>query len=161
MKLEKLVESSSTIVKGMEGLDREYLTLVANKLREQLGINPSRKIIVNTKQKAQLFGANHNGATIMQNGIIAMFLNESLMNDQMILTMAHEMVHAQHLDSGRMEMNITSRGVELKWEGEQVAPKYSRSAPWEVDAHIKEKKLRDFLLQDQEVLDMREKVMNQ
>lgn len=159
MKLDMLVEGSNTAVKGMEGLDKEYLLLVANKLRDELGISPSRKILLNTNEKAQLFGAGHNGSTLMQGGIIIMFLNESLMNDQILMTLSHEMVHAQHLDSGRMEMKIGTSGISLKWEGKDVKPNYSRSSEWEVDAHIKEKKLRDFLLQDPAVLDMRQQVL--
>jgi len=98
-----------------------------------------RKVEVNFAPEEGNFAKGQNGATFFdtEDKVIRVFINSE--SDSMIRALCHEMVHAKQIDEGRLFLGKIRGETVMTWEGKMVPPRYQRSAPWEVEAHIQEK----------------------
>lgn len=75
-------------------------------------------------------------------------ISASLKGDQLLTTLAHELVHAEQYNTGKLKNEWSNRGWVHQWEGDMNYNKGStykayRNQPWEIEAFGREKILAD------------------
>ena len=149
MKLRDILTEKVSITQGASGKELDYLQDAADLLAKQLGLS-DQNIVVSFDPPMDL-DKTQTGVTIgigkHPNKIFVM-VDKGLSMGEKLFTLCHEMVHVQQLASGRLAFTEIKDGkVSGEWEGEKFDNiKYSRSNPWEVEAHTKDKQLREFVL---------------
>ena len=149
MKLRDIITERVSITQGAQGKELDYLQDAADLLAKQLGVS-DKNIVVSFDPPYDL-DSTQTGVTIglgkNPNKIFVM-VDKGLSMGEKVLTLCHEMVHVQQLASGRLVFAELKDGkVSGEWEGDKFDNiKYSRRNPWEVEAHTKDKQLRDFVL---------------
>jgi hypothetical protein len=75
---------------------------------------------------------------------IFIFIKNNLSTGERVEALCHEMVHAEQLYDGRLFFSGISGGkADGEWEGKPFKNvTYRRSNPWEIEAHTKDKILR-------------------
>ncbi|RLC97001.1 MAG: hypothetical protein DRI46_13350 [Chloroflexi bacterium] len=153
MKLKHIITEKASITQGAEGPELDYLQDAADLLTKHLALGDQKITISFDPPKGLDLDPSQNGVTIGLGNPpkeIFVLVDKNLSTGEKLLTLAHEMVHVKQLASGRLVFASLEGGkVSGEWEGEQFAEmKYSRRNPWEVEAHTKDKQLRDFILKE-------------
>ena len=71
---------------------------------------------------------------------VMMFLDSSLKFEDLVYTLAHEMVHVKQMVKGQYRLEETRRGLKHFWMGRQVKKDYYEQ-PWELEAWSRERLL--------------------
>lgn len=79
-------------------------------------------------------------------------LSYSLSDERLLTTLAHELVHAEQYNTGKLKNEWSNRGWVHQWEGDMNYNKGStykayRNQPWEVEAFGREKILAEVVWQ--------------
>ena len=81
---------------------------------------------------------------------IFVLIDKDLSMGEKVLYLCHEMIHVEQLASGRLlitNFDTNAKTIDGEWEGEKFeGRKYSKRNEWEVEAHTRDKKLRDYVL---------------
>jgi len=79
---------------------------------------------------------------------IFIMVDKNISTGEKVRTLAHEMVHAQQLAQGRLVINgLTDGKITGEWEGKEFGNiRYTKSNPWEIEAHTREKELQRFVI---------------
>lgn len=129
---------------GLKPNEQQYFTKAVEFLRAELSIPASVKIDIAFNPKMHL-DAGQSGLTIpnpSSKNHIFIFIAPGLSNGERVMTVAHEFIHVEHLVTGRMTIELKDGKYAVTWEDEPVEElKYSRSNPWEVDAHSRDNQL--------------------
>ena len=141
MKLFDLYENQTVTGAG----DNEpYYDKVITILRDIMDIPDNIELKVALQHKFPL-DDGQNGLTIPNPNNpnqIFMFLNPNLVGAEVISTIAHELVHVKQLSDGRMDIQLDNGKYVVKWDGREIPNvRYSRSHPWEAEAHSQERGL--------------------
>lgn len=109
--------------------------------RKDLGLERSRwkMVVVFNKEIAE---RGHRGSVCaVSPGLIVMELDPTLPQEQMILTVAHEMVHVKQYATGRMRNERVRGRVVTYWNGQACKIKNYFDMPWELQAFRNERVL--------------------
>lgn len=81
-----------------------------------------------------------NGAAcLVEDKVVAVAIDSRLSMEQMLITLAHEMVHVKQHAKGQLKSRITRRGkVVVSWMGRDYNTHYFDS-PWELEAFSRER----------------------
>lgn len=151
MKLKHIITERATVTQGATGKELDYLQDAADLLVRHLGLG-DQSVTISFDPPMDLDGSQ-SGVTIglgrPPNKIFVMVDKNQSVGEK-LLTLSHEMVHVKQLASGRLVFDKLENGkVSGEWEGEKFdEAKYSRNNPWEVEAHTKDKELRDYILKE-------------
>jgi hypothetical protein len=80
------------------------------------------------------------GGVLQEGRQILMFLDSSLSMEQLVQTIAHEMIHVKQIARGRLTCFIEHGELVNRWLGETLEAEY-HLRPWEIEAFRKEKEL--------------------
>lgn len=141
MRLNEFLTENSHI----QGSDNpEYYEKVVAQLRQALDIPEGVKLTVAVNPN-MTFDSGQDGLTIpspTDNNHIYLLLRGGLPPSQLASALAHEMVHAKQIADGRLDLKLNNGKYDVTWEGKPSRfKKYSRSAPWEIEAHTQEREL--------------------
>ena len=129
----------------------QYLQKAADILAQKLDID-NQEIIITFDPPYDL-DKSQDGATVGMGKHpkkIFILIDKNLSTGEKVKNLAHEMVHAQQLADGRLVINSLDGGkISGEWEGQSYDDlKYSRSNPWEIEAHTREKELHRFVISE-------------
>ena len=146
MKILDIIESVQ--VQGLSPQELSYFQSAANTLHEKLNMTTS--VIVEFKPNADL-DKSQNGATIAigeNPKTIYIFIDHNLTNGKRLLALSHEMIHANQFDKGKLAFTKFYNGrFDGFWDGNPITnQKYSRSNPWEIEAHKDERSLMHYVI---------------
>lgn len=149
MKLKRIITERAKVTQGANGKELDYLQDAADLLMKTLGIQ-DQTVVISFDPPMDL-DSSQSGVTIGMGRPpkqIFIMVDKNTSMGEKVLTLAHEMVHVSQLASGRLVFDKLENGkVSGEWEGDSFdQAKYSRSNPWEVEAHTKDKTLRDLVL---------------
>lgn len=119
---------------------KQYLTAASDIIGDALGINSS---VINVVIGQSLPNMGQHGLTLPDpkgSGKIMIVLGEGLSAAELLRALAHEMIHAKQILDGDLQFDFGDN-ISVKYKGKPVPLKYNRSAPWETEAHSKEKDL--------------------
>lgn len=122
----------------------DYFTKATKLLKSKLGI--SKELVVTFKPPYDLDPSQHGACVALGENPAKIFIlidgNKGLSNNEMLLALCHEMIHAHQFARGDLKI-LELKGNKFKgvWQGEEIIAKYSRSNPWEVEAHKDERPL--------------------
>jgi hypothetical protein len=129
---------------GLIPEESKYFEKVLQYIRKELNIPNTVTLDVAFKPGIK-FDPGQSGLTIpnpTKPNHIFVFLSPGLTNGERVQTLAHEMIHVQHIVSGKMTIELKDGKYFVTWENKPVQELvYSRSHPWEVDAHSKDRDL--------------------
>jgi len=148
MKISTILERSR-VQNATESEELQYLQKAADLLSNELDLN-DREVTITFDPPYDL-DASQYGATI---GLgrspkkIFIFVDKDISTGEKLRALAHEMVHAQQLASGKLAiLNFEKGQISGEWDGEPFEfLRYSKSNPWEVEAYTKEKSLQKFVI---------------
>lgn len=144
MKIHNLLFESQKF-HGIDAESKQYYEIVVDWLREKLNIPDSVQLQISMGKSKMPFDNNQNGVTIPnpnKPNEVYVFLHPGLSKAEQLSALAHELVHVKQLADGRLEMKLANGKYDVTWEGKPLEKiKYSRSHPWEVEAHSQERPL--------------------
>lgn len=146
MLLKELIENQS--IQGA-GENEQYFNTVVDTLRDELGIPENVELKIALKHNMPL-DKGQKGLTIPNPNNpnqMFVFLNPNLVGAEVVSTIAHELVHVKQISDGRMNIQLKDGAYEVEWEGRPLKQvRYSRSHPWEVEAHTQERPLMQSII---------------
>ena len=80
------------------------------------------------------------GGVVQEGKQILMFLDNALRMEELVQTIAHEMIHVKQIACGRLTCFIEHGELVNRWLGEPLVAEY-HLRPWEIEAFRKEKEL--------------------
>lgn len=150
MHLYDIIKESS--VQGLSDQRQvEYFTKALELLKKKLGVN--KELAVTFKPPYDLDPSQHGACVALGENPSKIFIfidgNKGLSNTEMLQTLCHEMVHAHQFARGDLKI-LELKGSKFRgmWEGKEIVAKYSRSNPWEVEAHSKDRPLTLEIIQE-------------
>lgn len=149
MRLSHILKEKARVQKAESPEELEYLQKAANLLADNLNI-ADREIIITFDPPYDL-DKNQYGATVgvgKKPNKIFILIDKGISTGEKVRTLAHEMVHAQQISSGRLVISeLKNKKINGEWEGEPFTnTQYSKSNPWEIEAHTKEKELQRYII---------------
>jgi hypothetical protein len=72
--------------------------------------------------------------------LVMLFVDSTLRFEDLVCTLAHEMVHVKQMVKGQYRIEETAKGARHFWMGKQVKKDYYEQ-PWELEAWAKERLL--------------------
>ena len=153
MKLYEIAEHNFKVqIQGIEDNDEHaYLQKVAEFLGSTLQIN--KPVIVSFNPPYDL-DKTQEGATLAvgenPNKIFIMIERNNFSTGDKVRILSHEFVHAQQISRGDLRiLNFSDGKISGKWKDEGFDDmRYSRSNPWENEAHEREKELRRLVIKE-------------
>lgn len=150
MKISQIIESARVQNAG-ESEELQYLQRAADLLSKKLDLE-DREVTITFDPPYDLDPSQY-GATI---GLgrspkkIFILIDKGIPTGEKVRALAHEMVHAQQLASGKLAiLNFEKGQINGEWDGEPFDfVRYSKSNPWEVEAYTQEKKLQRFVINE-------------
>lgn len=151
MKLSHIISEKARVQNASKSEALQYLENAANILADFLDI--SDKEIIITFDPPYELDPSQEGATLglgRKPNKIFIFVDKGLSVGENLRTLAHEMVHAQQLASGRLSILDFKNGkISGEWEGEPFDDlRYSERNPWELEARTKEKELQRMVIDE-------------
>lgn len=148
MKLSSITERAR-VQNAKQSEELQYLQRAADLLAQELDLE-DKEISITFDPPYDLDKTQY-GATI---GLgrspkkIFIFVDKGIPTGEKLRALAHEMIHAQQLASGKLAILDFSNGkISGEWEGEPFDhTRYSKSNPWEVEAYKREKELQRFII---------------
>lgn len=139
----------ATVQKAATPEELQYLQRAADILSQELGLG-NHEIIITFDPPYDL-DKSQGGATIGLGKIprkIFILIDKDISTGEKVRNLGHEMIHAQQLATGRLAiLDIENGKISGEWESQAFDDlKYSKSNPWEIEAHTKEKDLQRFVL---------------
>lgn len=149
MKLSQIISEKATITQGRDQGEMAYLQRAADLLSDHLNLN-SHDITISLDPPMDL-DKTQTGVTIgigKRPNKIFIMIDSGISTGEKVKTLAHEMIHALQLATGRLAILELKNGkITAEWEGETLKNiRYSRSNPWEIEAHTKDKELQRLVI---------------
>lgn len=149
MKLSQIISEKATITQGRDQEEMAYLQRAADLLSDHLNLN-SHDITISLDPPMDL-DKTQTGVTIgigKRPNKIFIMIDSGISTGEKVKTLAHEMIHALQLATGRLAILELKNGkITAEWEGETLKNiRYSRSNPWEIEAHTKDKELQRLVI---------------
>ena len=149
MKVSQIISERAQVTQGKDKAEMAYLQRAADLLHDELGLD-AHDVTISFDPPMDLDKTQY-GVTI---GIgrkpkkIFIMVDKGLSTGEKVRILAHEMVHAQQIASGRLAiLGLDDGKIRGEWEGEEFNPRrYSKSNPWEVEAYTKEKTLQRMVI---------------
>lgn len=136
------------IVNTKSAAKRELLLAVSNLYVRLLKIERSRFLVTIDLVDGFCKSTGWNGAvTMIEPTHAAIELDSRLKLDQLLITLAHEMVHVKQRAKGQLKNHVTRTGREVTlWLGKEYKMDYYES-PWEIEAFSRERLLANKVAQ--------------
>ena len=154
MKLSDIITEKVNVTQAKNAREAEYLQKAADFLINHLGLNGKEIVLsLNPPSSIVTFDGAQTGMTIgmgRKPNKIFIMLDNKLSTGEKVKALAHEMVHAIQLASGRLTiLDIKDSKVRGEWEGEKFTNmKYQRNNPWEIEAHSREDELHRLVIDE-------------
>lgn len=151
MKIFDIIPEKAQITQGKDKAEVEYLQRAADFLSDYLNLD-DHNILISLDPPMDLDNTQ-TGVTIAMGknpNKIFIMIDKGISTGEKVRTLAHEMIHALQIASGRLViLELKDGKIRGQWEGETFNDlKYSRSNPWEVEAHTKDKELQRMVIDE-------------
>lgn len=146
MKLIEILSKKDITITGIsDKKQKEYFQKATTLVSNILGINLPITI------KFDKNFTQENGATVpftQESKIIKIVINNTLTTNEKLLALCHELVHVKQFSNNELVIlnlypdKTLKPKADILWHGEKFEKiKYSRSNPWELEAHTKQRPL--------------------
>ena len=127
-----------------KGQRREFIEAAVAFYIKELNLTRSRYLLTVLTDKTLITEHGCNGGVIQAGtDIIGMVLDSRLPLQQLVLTIAHEMVHVKQIARGRLQNRVVNREMINVWGGQAYtqADLAYHKRPWELEAFRQEREL--------------------
>jgi len=145
----KIIDIIHESLQGVKPTQHNYFNNVVEHLTNKFNITQTVKVAfkppydLDNEQVGACFGTSK---------VIFIFIDGHKNHDPnaLLLALCHEFIHAHQIARGDLvfeKLHVNLKAADGSWMGEPfVKRKYSRSNEWEVEAHSKERGLRDEMI---------------